>query len=296
MCDEDTQADNEALFASGKLTRRDFGVMAGAGGLALVLPSAACAATPPVTKFKGKEVVIDTPDGKADAYFVAPKKGKHPAVLVWPDIMSLRPAFRQMADRLADSGYAVLVINPYYRTNKAPVISPTESFSDADVRTRLMGLRAKLTRATNETDTKAFVGWLDKQKQVDTRKGIGTTGYCMGGPMTMVAAATAPERIRAGASFHGGGVATDKPDSPSLLVPKMKASYLFAIAANDDERTPNEKVWLREAFDAAKLPAEIEVYAGAQHGWCPPDSQVYNAEQAEKAWARQLALFEKALV
>lgn len=295
MCDEQTEADNQALFASGKITRRDFGAMAGASSLALVLPGAACATPPAKTKFKGKDVIIDTPDGKADAYFVAPKKGKHPAVLIWPDIMSLRPAFRQMADRLSDSGYAVLVINPYYRTNKAPVIAPTESFSDAPVRARLMDSRAKLTRATNEADTKAFVGWLDKQKQVDIAKGMATTGYCMGGPMTMIAAATAPDRIRAGASFHGGGVATDKPDSPHLLVPRMKARYLFAIAENDDQRTPNEKAWLREAFDAAKLPAEIEVYAGAQHGWCPPDSQVYNEVQAEKAWARQLALFEKAL-
>lgn len=295
MCDDHTEADNEALFASGKLTRRNFGAMAGASSLMLAMPGLACAEPAKATKFKGKEVVIATPDGSADAYFVAPKKGKHPAVLIWPDIMSLRPAFRQMADRLSGAGYAVLVINPYYRTAKAPVIAPTESFSDADVRARLMGLRAQLSGATNETDTKAFVGWLDAQKQVDISKGMATTGYCMGGPMTMVAAATAPDRIRAGASFHGGGVATDKSDSPHLLVPKMKASYLFAIADNDDQRSPDEKVRLREAFDAAKLTAEIEVYAGAQHGWCPPDSQVYNEVQAEKAWARQLALFQKAL-
>ena len=290
MCDDHTQADNEKLFASGTLSRRGFGVGVGAIGLMAMLPSPANAVA-----VKGRDVLIDTPDGKADAFFIAPTKGKHPAVLIWPDVMSLRPAFRQMATRLAESGYAVLVINPYYRNIKAPVLAEGEHWGQPAVRERISPYRQALNRTTNESDAKAFVGWLDKQKQVNKKRGIATTGYCMGGPMTMVAAAAVPGRIKAGASFHGGGVASDKPDSPHLLVPQMKASYLFAIADNDDQRTPEEKDRLRAAFDAAKLDTEIEVYKGAMHGWCPPDSQVYNKEAAEKAWARQLALFKKAL-
>lgn len=290
MCDEHTEADNDALFKSGVLTRRGFGVGVGAASIAMLLPSPANAKA-----VKGKNVNIATPDGVAEAYFVAPTKGKHPGVLIWPDIMGLRPAFRGMADRLAESGYAVLVVNQFYRDKKTPILAEGEAFSQPPVRERLMGYRAKLTASATESDAKAFVGWLDKQKQVDKKRGVGTTGYCMGGPMTMITAASLSNRIRAGGSFHGGGVASNKPDSPHLLVPKMKASYLFAIADNDDQKTPDEKLLLRAAFDAAKLPAEIEVYTGAQHGWCPPDSTVYNAEAAEKAWARLLVLFEKAL-
>lgn len=290
MCDEHTEADNEALFKSGALTRRGFGVGIGAASLAMLLPSPADAMA-----IKGWVRKLATPDGLAESYFVAPTKGRHPAVLVWPDIMGLRPAFRKMADRLAESGYAVLVVNQFYRDKALPILAEGEAFSQDAVRARLMGYRGKLTPAATASDAAAFINWLDKQKQVDKKRGVGTTGYCMGGPMTMLTAAGLADRVRAGASFHGGGVATDKPDSPHLLVPKMKASFLFAIADNDDQKTPDEKVLLKAAFDAAKLPAEIEVYTGAQHGWCPPDSAVYDAEQAEKAWARMLVLFEKAL-
>lgn len=290
MCDDHTEADNEALFNSGALTRRSFGIGVGAASLALFLPSPANAMA-----VKGRDLKLATSDGLAEAYFVAPTKGKHPAVLIWPDIMGLRPAFRKMADRLAESGYSVLVVNQFYRDKALPILTEGEAFSQDTVRARLMGYRAKLTSAATESDAKAFVGWLDKQKQVDKKRGIGTTGYCMGGPMTMITAASLANRVRAGASFHGGGVASTKPDSPHLFVPKMKASFLFAIADNDDKKTPDEKVMLKAAFDAAKLPVEIEVYTGAQHGWCPPDSAVYNQEAAEKAWARMLALFEKTL-
>jgi carboxymethylenebutenolidase len=241
------------------------------------------------------EVEIKTPDGTADAYFVHPAKGKHPAVLIWPDIFGLRPTFRQMGKRLAESGYAVLVVNPFYRTKKAPTAPEKADFSDPETRKALMALAGTLSPQTAEVDAKTFVAWIDKQAAVDTKKKMGTTGYCMGGPYTMRTAALFPDRVGAGGSFHGGGLVTDKPESPHLLVPKMKARFLFAIAENDDQRQPEAKDVLKKAFADAKLPAEIEVYA-AQHGWCPPDSQVYNADLAEKAWSRLLATFKAGLV
>jgi carboxymethylenebutenolidase len=242
------------------------------------------------------EVTIKTPDGTADAYFVHPSSGKHPAVLIWPDIFGLRPAFRQMGKRLAESGYAVLVINPFYRAKKAPTAPEHADFQDPATRQMLMGLAGALTPETAVTDAKAFVPWLDSQKAVDKKKRMATTGYCMGGPFTLRTAAAFPDRIGAGATFHGGGLVTDKPDSPHLLVPKIKAQYLFAIAENDDQRQPDAKAVLRDAFARAKLPAEIEVYTGTMHGWCPPDAKVYDHDQAEKAWSRMLALFKTALV
>jgi carboxymethylenebutenolidase len=284
MCDELTVADNAAF------SRRDFGAAAGAATIMAMLPQ--CANAMAVTE---GDVVITTPDGQADAYFVHPAKGKHPAVLIWPDIMGLRPAFRQMAKRLAENGYAVLCINPYYRQAKSPVIAPGEGFQDPPVRAKLMPLAMALNATTNVIDAKAFVAFLDAQPSVDRKRKIGTTGYCMGGPMVLRTAAALPARIGAAASFHGGGLATDKPDSPHLLIPKMKAKFLIAVAENDDAREPKAKDTLRTAFAAAKLPAEIEVYAGAQHGWCPPDSKVYNAAQAERAWSRLLALLAKAV-
>ena len=286
MCDEHTAEDNERFFA----TRRQFGVGVSAAGLMAVLPSPANAAV-----IAGRTVTIKTPDGECDAYFVAPVKGKHPAVLVWPDIMGLRPAFEQMGRRLAESGYAVLVVNQFYRGTRAPFLQPGEDWQQPDTLAKIKGWRAALTPAATARDASAFIGWLDQQPQVNAKRGVATTGYCMGGPMTMITAATIPGRVRAGASFHGGGIATDKPDSPHLLVPRMKAQFLFAVAANDDQRNPQEKETVRAAFAAAKLPAEIEVYEGAMHGWCPPDSKVYNQAQAERAWARQLALFGRAL-
>ncbi len=293
MCEHDDFELMQKYAEAAQLSRRQFGAMGlGAGMVSLVPGVAGAAEALPVMEM---EVVIKTPDGDCDAYFVHPSKGKHPAVLVWPDIFGLRTAFRTMGKRLAESGYAVLVVNPFYRKQKAPTAEGA-SFSDPATRERLMGLMGSLTAETNVVDAKAFVAWLDKQTVVDTKKKMGTTGYCMGGPLTMRTAAALPDRIGAGGSFHGGGLATDKPDSPHLLVAKMKAQYLFAIAENDDKSDPKAKDLLREAFAAAKLPAEIEVYAGAMHGWCAIDSQVYNPAQAEKAWARMLELFKKALV
>lgn len=290
MCDEHTVDDNETLLSADAITRRRFGVLAGVAGLSAVLPVPANAA-----EIAGRDVTIATPDGQCDAYWVAPKAGRHPAVLVWPDIMGLRPAFRQMADRLAQSGYAVLVVNQFYRSARSPIMGPGESFDQPDFRAKVMPMRALLTQAATISDAKAFAAWIDKQPQTDAKRGMATTGYCMGGPMVLLTAAEVPGRIRAGATFHGGGMATDKPDSPHLLIPKMRASFLIAVAENDDQRGPQEKETLRTTFAANKRPAEIEVYKGTMHGWCPPDSKVYNEVQANRAWDRQLALFRKAL-
>jgi carboxymethylenebutenolidase len=291
MCDNDSIQDIlEYNRRTGGLSRREFGALTLGAGLVSALPAVANAA-----ETKDSEVEIKTPDGTADAYFVHPATGKHPGVLIWPDIFGLRPTFRQMAKRLAESGYAVLVVNPFYRTKKAPTAPDHADFSDPETRKALMSLHDSLTAQTGTTDGKAFVTWLDSQAAVDKKRKIGTTGYCMGGPLVFQTAAAVPGRVGAGATFHGGGLVTDKPDSPSLLIPTMKAHYLIAIAENDDQKQPDAKNVLRDAFAKAKLPAEIEVYKGTMHGWCPPDSQVYNQEQAEKAWDRLLVLFKSAL-
>ncbi len=288
MCELDDL--DEFARRSGDLTRRQFGAMALGAGLAAVLPRLANAA-----EAKGADVEIKTPDGVADAYFVHPAAGEYPGVLIWPDIFGLRPAFKAMASRLAESGYSVLVINPFYRTRKAPTAPEHPDFDDPATRQTLLSLMGTLTPETAVTDAKAFVSFLDSQPSVDRKRKLGTTGYCMGGPFVFRAAAVLPDRIGAGATFHGGGLVTDKPDSPHLLIPQMKAHFLVAIAENDDKRQPEAKIVLRDAFAKAHLPAEIEVYAGTLHGWCPPDAQVYNRDQAEKAWSRMLALFNASL-
>jgi carboxymethylenebutenolidase len=291
MCDNDSMDDMiEFQRRSTDLTRRRFGALSVGGGLAMMLPAVAGAAD-----VKESEVEIETPDGVADAYLVHPSSGQHPGVLIWPDALGLRPAFKQMGKRLAESGYSVLVPNPFYRQKRAPILPAGASFQDPETRKVVMAMMGALNADTHVADAKAFVGYLDAQPSVDKKRKMGTTGYCMGGAITMRTAATFPDRIGAGASFHGGNLVTDKPDSPHLLVPKLKAHYLFAIAENDDKQQPEAKDKLREAFAAVKLPAEIEVYAGAMHGWCPPDMASYNEAQAEKAWGRMLALFKTAL-
>jgi carboxymethylenebutenolidase len=212
-------------------------------------------------------------------------------VLLWPDIFGLRPAMRQMGKRLAESGYSVLVVNPFYRTKKAPTADQGAATPIAS----LMPLAQGLNETTQMTDAKAFIAWLDQQPSVAKNRKIGTQGYCMGGPIAFRTAAAVPDRVGAVASFHGGGLVTTAPNSPHLQAATSKAQFLIAIAANDDQRAPNDKVILKETFEKANLPAEIEVYAGAAHGWCPPDSSVYNEPQAEKAWSRLLALYGKAL-
>ncbi len=291
MCDENSIDDMiEFKRRSGELTRRRFGALSVGVGVTMMLPQVAGAAE--VTE---SEVEIKTADGTADAYFVHPSSGQHPGVLIWPDALGLRPAFRQMGKRLAEAGYSVLIPNPFYRTNKAPVVAEGASFQDPDTRKTIMAMMGTLNPDTHLADARAFVPFLDAQASVDKQRKLATTGYCMGGPITLRTAAAFPDRIGAGASFHGGGLATDKADSPHLLVPKMKAHYLIAIADNDDKQQPEAKDVLRKAFATAHLPAEIEVYPGALHGWCPPDSAVYDESQAEKAWHRMLALFKGAL-
>jgi carboxymethylenebutenolidase len=285
MCDQDHFEDDRAEFeARGMVTRRQFGALVGAG-IALALPAVVNA-----VEVKDSEVTVTTPDGTCDAYFVHPATGTAAAVVFWPDIFGLRPAMRQMGKRLAESGYSVLVVNPFYRVKKAPT-------ADAGAKTEikaLMPLAQGLNETTHMTDARAFIAWLDKQPSVNRNRKVGTQGYCMGGPIAFRTAAAVPDRVGAVASFHGGGLVTANPNSPHLQASKTKAHFLIAIADNDDARAPKDKDVLKETFSAAKLPAEIEVYAGA-HGWCPPDSTVYNEAQAEKAWTRLLAIYGKAL-
>lgn len=274
MCDADTQRDNE------RLSRRDFALGASAASLAALLPAPANALVA-----NGRAVTITTPDGSAQAFFAAPATGRHPAVLVWPDIFGLRPAFEGMATRLAQSGYAVLAVNQFYRSTKTPYAGPPDAMQKA------MAWRKELTPAATTRDALAFARWLDAQPEVATTRPMATTGYCMGGPMTFLTAAALPARVRAIGSFHGGGLVTDAPDSPHRLLgktsPRLRA--LLAIAQNDDAKAPGDKDTLKAAFAAAKRRAEIAVYP-ANHGWCPPDSPAYDKAQAERAWGRQLVL------
>lgn len=290
MCDELTNKDAEEYLRRNGLTRREFNIRGAGVALAMLLPTVANA-----LDVVEQDVMVETPDGEADCYFVHPASGNHAAVIVWPDIVSIRPAFRMMGKRLAESGYSVLVVNPYYRTARGAVVPEGKTFRDPGIRDLLMPHARTLSPKTCVTDGRAFVEYLDKQPTVDNGRKIGTTGYCMTGSYTLRLAAAIPDRIGAGGSFHGGGLATDAEDSPHLLTSQMNAGFLIAIAENDDERNPDEKVLLREAFDKADVEAEIEVYEGTLHGWCPPDSAVYNEKQAERAWSRLLALFEREL-
>ncbi len=280
MCDQDHFEEDLK-----KYSRRDLAAMAAASVGAAVLPRVANAA-----EVSEKDVGVLTPDGECDAYFVTPASGAHAAVLVWPDIFGLRPAFRQMGKRLAESGYSVLVVNPFYRIKPAPTAA---AGAETPIR-EVIPLARSLTAETQTTDAKAFIGWLDAQAQVDTERKIGTIGYCMGGPIVMRTAAAVPSRVGAACTFHGGGLVSENADSPHLKIPQMEAQFLVAIAENDDQREPETKNVLKQAFADADLSAEIEVYPAA-HGWCPPDTRVHDFEQAEKAWARMLVLFEKAL-
>ena len=290
MCDEHTQKDVDDFLHRPGVTRRQFGKLSAAASLAMMLPQAVNAQDVTDT-----DVEVTTPDGMADCYFVHPSSGRHPAVLVWPDILGLRPAFRAMGKRLAESGYSVLVVNPFYRDARSPVVEEGATFGQPEVRDHVLPMARNLNADTHFTDARAFVGFLDQQAAVDTGRKIGTTGYCMGGPMVMRTVAAVPNRLGAGATFHGGGLATDADDSPHRLIPDTTAQMLHCVAANDDERDPEAKNTLRQAYAAAGLSAEIEVYEGTMHGWCPPDSAVYEEAPAERAWSRLLVLFESAL-
>jgi len=286
MCDQDHFEDDRQKYeARGLVTRKQFGVMLGAG-VSMLLPRVANAVA--VT---GSDVAVKTPDGEADCYFVHPASGSAPAVLMWPDIFGLRPAFRDMGKRLAESGYSVLVVNPFYRTKKAPTAQARGATPIAEV----MPMARTLNETTQMTDAKAFIGWLDQQPSVAKKRKVGTQCYCMGGPLAFRTAAAVPDRVGAVATFHGASLVTDQPNSPHLQAAKTKAQFLICIAESDDQKAPNDKTALKDTFAKAGLSAEIEVYAGTAHGWCPPDSRVYNEPQAEKAWSRLLALYGKAL-
>ena len=242
------------------------------------------------------DVMVPTPDGSADAVLFHPAgSGSWPAVLMWPDILGLRPVFRDMGRRLAAEGYTVLVPNPFYRTKRAPIVTGPFDFNDKAAMAGLMSLKATLTDTRVDSDATAYLAFLDKQKATNRRRAAGVQGYCFSGPLAFRTAATRSDRIRAVATFHGGGLVTKDADSPHLLIPKTKASFVVAIARNDDQKQPEAKDVLKKAFADAKLPAIVEVYP-ADHGWCVPGSQPYNQAAAEKAWAELLRLYRANLV
>jgi carboxymethylenebutenolidase len=282
------------------ITRRDFVTMTVAAGLA-----AAAGANPTAqAQVVETDVEIKTADGTCNAAFLHPASGSHPGVVIWPDAFGLRPSMREIARRLAAEGYSVLVPNPFYRVTRTPELGEASnfSFSDPAQRAKLTPLMGSINAAgAAERDAAAFITWLDAQRQVDRSKKIGTQGYCMGGALVVRTAASAPGRVGAGASFHGGGLVTANPDSPHLLAPKIKGRMYIGIAANDDAQQPDAKTKLKESFDAAKVPAEIEVYPQAQHGWCVADmpkqangQPIYNKADADRAWGKLLALYKAA--
>ena len=284
-----------------ELSRRDFVAMSIAAGLVAAAGSASAADLPVVET----NVEIKTADGTCDAVFIHPTTGTHPGVLIWPDAFGLRPSMRDIGKRIAAEGYSVLVPNPFYRVAKAPVIQDPSKFNfqNPDDRAKLTPLMGSINApGAAEKDAVAFIAFLDAQKEVNKAKKIGTQGYCMGGPLVMKTAAAVPDRVGAGASFHGGGLVTDMPNSPHLLAPNIKAKMYFGVASNDDMTQPDAKDKLKAAFVAAKNPADIEVYAGAQHGWCVPDMPmqangmpIYSKPDAERAWGKLVTLYKSAL-
>jgi len=290
-------ADQKQNPSSREIARREFVVLSVAAGLAATARPAAAAGIDVVEK----DVEIKTPDGTCDAAFIHPATGAFPGVLLWPDAFGLRPWTREMGRRLASDGYSVLVPNPFYRLGKAPDASGFD-FKDEAQMAKLRQLMGSVSAAgAAEKDAAAFVAFLDEQKEIDKSKKMGTQGYCMGGPLVIRTAASQPERIGAGASFHGGGLVTDKPESPHLLAPKIKARLYIAIASNDDQKQPDAKDKLKQAFAAAKVTAEIEVYPDVLHGWCMKDmplrdgKPIYNKAEADRAWEKLLALYKAAL-
>jgi len=285
MCDDDI---HPGLVEDSRLSRRGFGLLTVAGASLAAAPALA------QSNVVEKDVAVKTPDGTADcALFYPVGKGTWPAVLIWPDIMGLRPAFRDMGRRLAGEGYVVLVVNPFYRSAKSPVIDDKFDFSNTEQRARLTGYRAAIGDDGADRDSAAYLTFLDAQPQTNKVRKAGVQGYCMGGPLSFRTAAAVPGRIAAVGSFHGGGLVTKNPNSPHLLIPKTNAAYLIAKARNDDAKEPTVKDDLKAAFAAAGRTATVEVYP-ADHGWCVKGSAVYEAE-AERAWAALLAMYKTQL-
>ena len=288
MCDSEN---NESFIVDASFTRRSVVLGMSSAAAAAALPSAASA----TTRVIETDVNVTTADGPADAVLFHPSgSGSWPAVLMWPDILGLRPVFREMGQRLAEQGYVVLVPNPFYRTNRAPVVTGSFDFGNAQQREELMAIRGKLTDEMVDRDAAAFLSFLDQHKATDRSRGAGVQGYCFSGPFAFHTGAVRSDRVRAIATFHGGGLVSNEATSPHLLIPKTKASYVVAIARNDDARQPEAKDVLKAAFAAAKRPAMVEIYP-ADHGWCVPGSQAYNEPAAERAWAELLRLYRTAL-
>lgn len=292
MCDDFTAQDEDVQLARRGLDRRQFAAL----GAGVVLAGCGAAVTAQATGGKGdlteRMVSVTTTDGVCDAFFVHPAKGAYPGILMWPDIAGLRDVKKIMARALAAQGYAVLVVNQYYRGGPGPIVSSFAEFRTPEGQAKIEPLREALTPAAITRDAKAYVAYLDGQDAVDKKRKIGSNGYCMGGPFTVRTAAAEPGRVGAAASLHGGQLVTAQPDSPHRLLASTKASYLFAIGRNDDARAPGDKDELRKAADAAVRPAEIEVYK-ADHGWTVADSPSYDPSEADRAWQRMLALFAK---
>lgn len=287
MCDEFTATDDDSALAAKGLTRREFAAM----GTAAALAGYSSLSMAAVGTLIERNVAVTTPDGSCDAFFVHPAKGKHPGVILWPDALGLRNAKKAMARRLAAEGYAVLVVNPYYRDVRAPLPLDFTTFRTPEGRAKIMPYMQGLVPEKVTRDAIAYVAFLDQQKAVDIKRGIGVQGYCMGGAIAVRTAAAVPGRVKGVGSFHGGNLVTDEPDSPHRLLDKTQASYLIAIARNDDEKAPQDKGVFKAAADTAKRPAEVEVYA-ANHGWCVPDAPDYDPAEAERAWGRLLVLYK----
>ena len=292
VCDELTEKESEKrLLKGGKISRRDFNKMSTVALLTALLPNAAFAGS--VTE---ATVEVLTPDGVADCYFAHPANGKHPGVLMWTDIKGRRPIYEAIAKRLAEIGYSVLLVNPYYRDAKAPVVDPDARLGDPEIMERLWSMSDKLTQQAVISDAKAYIDFLDDQPSTDLDRKIGTFGYCMAGELVVLTAAAVPHRVGAVASFHGSrSIVTEGSNSPHLSISKSSAHAFHAVAENDDQRSPETKNIIRAAYNAAAIPAEIEVYEGTLHGWCTPDFHGYHEIQAKRAWSRLLHLFNTAL-
>ncbi len=289
MCDDFI---HQGLTHDPTVSRRAFVVSSAATAVVLTSPAAAAAQANVVEK----DVNVPMAAGVSDSALFYPEgKGPWPAVLVWTDILGLRPVFREMGRRVAAEGYVVLVPNPFYRNAKAPVVDGSFDFSKPEDRAKVMPMAAALTADANISDAKAYTTFLDQQPQTDKSKKMGVQGYCMGGPLTFRTAAVRADRIGAAATFHGGGLVTEKPDSPHLMIPQMKAEMLCCIADNDDKRDPAAKDVLKQAFAAAHLKATVEVFEGCNHGWTVRGSQVYNEAGAERAWGYLTALYKRNL-